>query len=63
LGWLELCQQERMADADLPPVERIHDGLRQFGQAQPRGLCFVVAYVVSGVEGIVMVPLSRSKTT
>ena len=26
-----------MTDADLLTVERIHDGLRQFGQAQPRG--------------------------
>jgi hypothetical protein len=33
LGLLELCQQERMADADLLAVERIHDDLRQFGQA------------------------------
>jgi hypothetical protein len=37
LGWLELRQQERMADADLLAVERILDGLRQFGQAQPCG--------------------------
>jgi hypothetical protein len=28
LRWLELRQQERMADADLLTVERIHDGLR-----------------------------------
>jgi hypothetical protein len=37
LGWLELRQQERMTDTDVLTVERIYDGLRQFGQAQPRG--------------------------
>jgi hypothetical protein len=37
LGWLELRQQERMADADLLAVERIYDCLRKFDQTQPRG--------------------------
>jgi hypothetical protein len=37
LGGLELRQQERMADANLLTIESIHGGLRQFGQAQPRG--------------------------
>ncbi len=34
---LELRQQERMADADLFAVKRIHDVLRKLGQFQPSG--------------------------
>src|ERR1700716_2307959 len=34
---LELRQQERMADADLFPVKRIHDVLCQLGQFEARG--------------------------
>jgi hypothetical protein len=52
-----------VAYADFLGIERLDYWRGKFGQSNSGGLCFVVAYVVSGVEGIVMVPLSRSKTT
>jgi hypothetical protein len=62
LRW-QLRQQNRMADADVILIERSSGLIAQVGQFQPGGLCFVVAYVASRIEGIVTAPLSHSKAT
>jgi hypothetical protein len=62
LRW-QLRQQNRMADADVILIERSSGLIAQVGQFQPGGLCYVVAYVASRVEGIAMVPFSHLKTT
>jgi hypothetical protein len=52
-----------MTQANLVLGEGLDRCGRKLGQAEARGLCCVVAYVASRVEGIVMVPFSHLKTT
>jgi hypothetical protein len=52
-----------MTDANFVPVEGFDRKRNKVNQLQPGGLCFVVAYVVSSVQGRVTLLLSPPKTT
>jgi hypothetical protein len=56
-------QQESMTDTDFIAIESFDRWWNEVDQFEPGGLYCIVAYVISSVEGPVMVPLSPPKTT
>ena len=60
---LQFRQEQCMAQANFVFGKCFDRCGGEFGQAEPRGLCCVVAYAVSSVEDAVTAPLADPKTT